>query len=207
MNLTCIWKERIRNPIADDETENHLSQTQITRPALKKKKNCLNIGLQRFGSKERVGSVCKTNDKSSNWPIEMKLNWPSRPWDQMWLRPNVTPSPGHPLCALSALTAAVVPGGGSEEPVSPDGSLEGDGLESPLWPLFVAVSGQHPHHRHRLPPQECCLCSFDLWNDPWTLSVSVMFALSDTEQPKGSASQILIWGFESVQDGGGGWCV
>lgn len=79
----------------------------------------------------------------------MKLNWATRSWELTWPWPKWDPSPshsspGHPRCALSALTAAVVPGGGSKEPVSPDGSLEGDGLESPLWPLFVALSRQRP---------------------------------------------------------------
>lgn len=57
-------------------------------------------------------------------------------------------------------------------------------------PCLLPVRDSHPPPSS---PQECCLCSFDLWNDPWTLSVSVMFGLSDTEQPKGSASQILMW--------------
>lgn len=190
-----IGKERIRNPI---ETKNHSPQNQITQ---QHKKNRLEIGLFHFGSEESVHSTCETNGQSSNWPIERKLNWATRSWEQMWPWPNwppspSRPSPGHPRCALSALTAAVVPGGGSEEPSSPDGSLEGDGLESPLWPLFVALSGHPPPlSSSPLPPQECCLCSFDLWNDPWTLSVSVMFGLSDTEQRKGSASQMQMWAF------------
>lgn len=174
--------------------------------ALKEKKNCLNIGLLGFGSKERVGSVCTTNDKFSNWPIEMKLNWPSRPWDQMWLRPNLTPSPGHPLCALSALTAAVVPGGGSEEPVSPDGSLEGDGLESPLWPLFVAVSGQHPPPPP--PPPSPGVLSLLVWPLKWPLNTVRVSHVClvwhwTAERICKSNPDVRFW----ISSGQGKWCV
>lgn len=97
-----------------------------------------------------------------------------------------------PCCA--GLTAAVVPGGGSKEPVSPMAHSRVTVWKVHFDPCLLPFQDSIPIPLLLL-PQECCLCSFDLWYDLWTLSVSVMFGSSDMEQQRGSANQILIRGW------------
>lgn len=79
---------------------------------------------------------------------QLKWNWVGPQAE----RPNAASAKLNPclntLCPLSGLTAAVVSGGGTEELMSPDGSLKGDGLESPLWPLLLVLQDCPP----TLPP-------------------------------------------------------
>lgn len=125
------------------------------------------------------------NDSVSRVNNEKIIQWIN--WNEIELTPRLRSGdpnaasaklnllPEHPVCLLSALTAAVVSGGGWEELVSPDGSLEGDGLESPLWPLtsgFQEWTVVFP-----LTLLEACLWLFNLSNDLWTLSMSVRFWL------------------------------
>lgn len=90
-----------------------------------------------------------------------------------WVDPQEVRRPKC-CCPPFGLTAAVVPGGGREDLISPCGSLEGDGLETSTLTLDVGARGVDCH----CPPPsvflEARLWLFDLSDELGTLSMSVM---------------------------------
>lgn len=108
----------------------------------------------------------------------MKLSWPPG-WGQktqMPLQPNLTSAWTPCVSSIRSDSSRCFWGreGGTRVP---DGSLEGDGLESPLWPLTSGLQEWTVIAPPSSTLSEARLWLVDLSDDLWTLSVSVMFRL------------------------------